>query len=112
MQPAEVVRTLVEGQEVLRRRLPAQRAGVVPLRGRRTELHEAAERGDVAAIEAFADRPEFSNAQDAYGRTPVYCAAWNGKVEAVKAFRAALSGRDDGEGHGRHAGYGRGGQRA
>jgi ankyrin repeat protein len=51
-------------------------------------LHEAAERGDVTAIESFADRPEFINAQDAEGMTAVCYAACKGKVAAVKALGA------------------------
>jgi hypothetical protein len=59
---ATVVQALLEGQEVLRSRLPAQR-GVVPKKGAVTWLHKAAERGDATAILDFADRPEFINAR-------------------------------------------------
>jgi ankyrin repeat protein len=81
-----VVEALMEGQAVLRSRLPAQRSGVVPKQGEITRLHKAAESGDVAAILKFADRPEFINAQTAGGQTPMWCAACYGKTEAVKAL--------------------------
>jgi predicted LPLAT superfamily acyltransferase len=63
---------------------PAQRPGVVPKAGDLTEAHQAARAGDVRAIARFAAQPEFINARDADGWTPLAVAAHLGHSEAVK----------------------------
>jgi hypothetical protein len=73
LEPSDVVRVLTEGPALLRSfELPALRPGVVPKKGEVTELHRAAQRGDVAAVLEFAVRPEFINAQNAEGKTPLW----------------------------------------
>jgi hypothetical protein len=64
--------------------LPGQRRGVIPKEGKATELHRAAECGDVRVIALYAARPEFINARDANGRTPLHAASYYGKIEAAK----------------------------
>jgi hypothetical protein len=68
------------------RELPGRRPGVVPKDGALTELHKAAERGDVRAIARFATRPEWIDARDADGWTPLAVASGFGQTEAVKAL--------------------------
>jgi hypothetical protein len=75
---------LVEGGHMPQ--LPGQRRGVGAKEGAHTELHKAAERGDVRAIATFSTRPEFINARDVSGWTPLAFAATCGKTEAVKAL--------------------------
>jgi hypothetical protein len=52
----------------------------------RTELHQAAERGVVAVIARFVGRPDAISGQVGARLMPMYCAAENGKAEAVKAL--------------------------
>jgi ankyrin repeat protein len=66
--------------------LPGELPGVVPKEGRVTELHKAAECGDVRAIARFATRPEFINARNAGGWTPLAVAATLVQIEALKAL--------------------------
>jgi hypothetical protein len=66
--------------------LPGQRPGVIPLEGEYTSLHKAAYEGNVAVISTFATPPEFINAKSAEGWTPAWCAAANGRVEALEAL--------------------------
>ena len=75
----ELVRALVEGRGVIP-------SGVIPLQEQETELHGAAGRGDVAAFAGCVGCPEWNNAEDADGWTPLYHAARNGRAETVKAL--------------------------
>jgi ankyrin repeat protein len=87
VQPCDVVRVPVGDAARMRSlELPAQRPGVVPLKGDVTEVHLAARRRDVATILGFATRPEFIEAEDASGQTPMWWAACVGKSKAVKAL--------------------------
>jgi ankyrin repeat protein len=67
-------------------KLPGQRPGAVAREGSWTELHKAAKCGDVRVISRFASRPEFIDARDTDGLTPLQEASYWGKVEAVKAL--------------------------
>jgi ankyrin repeat protein len=71
---------------VLLEALPGEKPGVVPVAGRRTKLHDAAKRGDVAAIRALSKQPELINSRTADGLTPLILAAKRGKVDAVNAL--------------------------
>jgi hypothetical protein len=51
-----------------------------------TELHRAAKHGDMAGIAAFATHPEYLEARDKRGQTPIYSAASCGQTEAVKVL--------------------------
>ena len=65
---------------------PGLSPGVVPLTGNNTPLHDAADRDEARTIAKFRDRPEFINARDDEGRSPLFRAALKGKLRAVKAL--------------------------
>jgi ankyrin repeat protein/L-ascorbate metabolism protein UlaG (beta-lactamase superfamily) len=47
-------------------------------------IHEAAQRGDMAAVRALVDKdPALADARDGYQRTPLLIAAYNGRTEIV-----------------------------
>jgi hypothetical protein len=59
---------------------PGRRPGVVPVQGSKTKLHEAVERGDIAAIPSLAEaHPEFVNARDGEWRTALMVASELGR---------------------------------
>jgi ankyrin repeat protein len=65
---------------------PEQHSRMTPRACNVTALHKAAECGDVRAMARSALCPEFMNARDAEGWTPLTIAAYHGKREAVKAL--------------------------
>jgi ankyrin repeat protein len=67
-------------------RPPGRRPGVIPKGGKVTELHAAAQLGDVRGIARFVSRPELIDRREASGWTPLAVAAKHGKTEAVKAL--------------------------
>jgi ankyrin repeat protein len=64
---------------------PGQHPDAMPRRGTLTELHRAAECGDIRAIGRLV-RPELINGREADGWTALAVASCCGKVEAVKAL--------------------------
>jgi hypothetical protein len=66
-------------------------SSVTALTGSVTELHEAVQCGDIVGIWKFAGRPEFINARDETGCTPLAYAASVGNLPALKAL-VALGG--------------------
>ncbi len=64
-----------------------------------SEIHEAAEGGDTNAVEALLEaNPDFLEARDVLGRTPLHVAAWWGRTKITELLltkRAKVNARDD-----------------
>jgi ankyrin repeat protein len=89
------------GRRLQRRRLAAARRAdeeEARLPPRTTPLHEAAQHGDVAAIERALERQHVDQ-KDRLGQTALHAAAWAGAADAVRvllAHGADVEGVDDG----------------
>ena len=80
---------------------PGMQPGVVSVRGKWTKLHDAAIRGSPSEILRFRNRPEFINATDPTGHTPLFAACAQGAVTAIApllALGADIEARDERDG--------------
>ena len=57
-----------------------------------TDLHEAAEKGDIKAVKALLAAGAEINAKNSDGETPLHCAAWSGQAELAKILLQAGAG--------------------